>query len=114
MNIPKAMLLVADSDETDMQPIFIREETIKVVSKFRYLGSIVTASGEIKMEVEDRVAHASRALEPCVGLFLEIRISLWRQVYNAVVLRVLLYQAVMFVYKRDTSNKIEIWCNRCL
>ena len=45
-----------------VQPIFIGEEVIKAVTNFRYLGSIIEASGDIKMEVEDRIGQASRAL----------------------------------------------------
>ena len=78
-----------------MQPIFIGEE-IKAVTNFRYLGSIIEASGDIKMEVEDRIGQASRAFgalrRPVFG-DKDLSLKTKRLVYNAVVLGVLLYGA---------------------
>ena len=60
-----------------MQPIFIGEEVIKAVTNFRYLGSIIEASANIKMEVEDGIGQALRAFGALhIGLFLEIKTSL--------------------------------------
>ena len=67
VKIPKTKVLVAGRDETDVQPICIGE-VIKAVTNFRYLGSIIEASGDIKMKVEP--------LGSCVGLFVEMKTSL--------------------------------------
>ena len=96
VNIPSTKLAVAGSDETDVQPIFIGEEVIKAVTNFRCLGSIIEASGNIKMEVEDRIGQASRAFgalhRPVFG-DKDLSLKTKRLVYNAVVLGALLYGA---------------------
>ena len=63
VSFPKTKLLVAGAScgEEDLQAIHIRGETIEAVSSFRYLGSVLESHGEIRMDVEDRVARASHA-----------------------------------------------------
>ena len=92
MSFPKMKLLVAGAScgEEDLQPIHIVGETIEAVSSFRYLGSVLESHGEIRVDVEVRVARASRAL--CRPVFCNGSLSrkTKRMVYCAAVLGVLL------------------------
>ena len=117
MSIPKTKVLVAGGGEEDVQPIHIRGEVIEAVTDFRYLGSIIEANGDIRMEVEQRIAHASRAFgalrKPVFG-DKDLSLKTKRLVYRAVVLRVLLYGVETWANKRDTFHKMEVFHNRCL
>ena len=63
MSFPKTMLLMAGAScwEEDLQPLYIGVETIEAVSSFRYLRSVLESHGEIRMDVDCKVAHASCA-----------------------------------------------------
>ena len=116
MSFPKTKLLVAGalSGEEDLQPIHIGGETIEAVSSFRYLGSVLESHGEIRMDVEDRVVRASRAL--CRPVFCNGSLSrkTKRMVYRAAVLGVLLYGTETWATKRVSTQKVEAFNNRCL
>ena len=65
-----------------MQPIIVRWESIRgefieAVSKFKYLGSIVEAYGELMMDADDKIAKASRAFGAlCRPVFQDDSLSL--------------------------------------
>ena len=119
MSFPKTRLLVAGAScgEEDLQPIHIGGETIQAVSSFRYLGSVLESHGEIRMDVEDRVARASRAFGAlCRPVFCNGSLSrkTKRMVYCVAVLGVLLYGAETWATKRVSTQKVEAFNNRCL
>ena len=120
MSFPKTKLLVAGAScgEEDLQPIHIRGETIEAVSSFRHLGSVLESHGKIRMDVEDRVAHASHAFGAlCRPVFCNGSLSRKtkrRMVYRAAVLGVLLYGAKTWATKRVSTQKVEEFNNRCL
>ena len=106
MSFPKTKLLVtgATCGEDDLQPMYTRGETIEAVSSFRYLGSILESHGEIRIDVEDRVAHAFGAL--CRPVLCNVTQS-WktmRMVYCAAVLGVPLYVAETLAIKRVSTK----------
>ena len=119
MSFPKTKLLVAGAScgEEDLQPIHIGGETIEAVSSFRYLGSVLESHGEIWMDVEDRVARASRAFGAlCRPVFCNGSLSrkTKRMVYHAPVLGVLLYGAETWATKKVSTQNVEAFNNRYL
>ena len=85
--------------------------------KFRYLGSILESHEEIRIDVEDRVARASRAFGAlCRPVFCNGSLSrkTKRMVYHATVLCVLLYGAETWATKRVSTQKVGVFNNRCL
>ena len=76
MSFPKTNWLVTGAafGEEDLQPIHIREDIIEAVSSFRYLGSVIESHGEIKMDVEDRVANASCTFGGFIDLFFTMEV----------------------------------------
>ena len=118
MSFPKTKLLVAGAScgEEDRQPIHIGGETIEAMSSFRYLGSVLESHGEIRMDVEDGVARASRAFGAlCRPVFCNGSLSrkIKRMVYHATVLDVLLYE-LKLGQPRVSTQKVEAFNNRCL
>ena len=47
--------------EEDRLPLVMGSNTIECVSEFPYLGSLIADSGRLDVEVEKRIANASRA-----------------------------------------------------
>ena len=83
-------------DGEDPQPLIYDGIEVKFVPKFKYLGSILTKTGDLKPEVDRRRALATSAMQ-------SLSRPLWRhrhisrrtklRVYNASVLSILLYGA---------------------
>ena len=119
MSLVKTKLLVVSEDgsEEAQQPIIIRGQPIEVVDAFKYLGAVVEGKGEVLLDVEDKIARASRAFGAlCRPVFNDGNLSrrTKRIVYRAAVLGVLLYGAETWVNKRDATQKLESFYNKCL
>ena len=119
MSLVKTKLLIVSEDgsEEDQQPIIIRGQPIEVVDAFKYLGAVVEGKGEVVLDVEDKIARASRAFSAlCRPVFNDGNLSrrTKRMVYRVAVLGVLLYGAETWVNKRDATQKLQSFYNKCL
>ena len=119
MSLVETLLLVVSEagSEEAQQPIIICNQPIEVVDAFKYLGAVMEGKGEMLLDVNDKIARASRAFGAlCRPVFNDRNLSRGakRIVYRAAVLRVLLYGAEMWVNKRDATQKLESFYNKCL
>ena len=92
-------------------------DMIGSVSKFSYLGSTISDDGELDAEVTTRLAKSSRAfgslLQPIFrnsGLSLGMR----RQVYQAVILTVLLYGSETWMQKAPLLRRLDTFHRQCV
>ena len=86
-----------------------------MVHEFSYLGSVITSSGQMTVEVDKRVAQASRAfgaLRKAVFVDKYLKISTKRIIYNACVLSVLFYGAECWVLLRKHDKKLKTFHHR--
>ena len=62
LSVPKTKLLVAGIGLTngDLSPLELDGSEVRVVEQFKYLGSLVEASGAVAGEVSCRIAQAYR------------------------------------------------------
>ena len=90
ISFPKAKLLVAGTGFTgaDPAPLIIDSNVIESVPSFRYLGLFVETHGEAALDLDDKIARASRALE----------------LLESLCFRTALYQ---------DRHKEELWCWVC-
>ena len=83
-------------EQSDIEQIVLDGGNIEAVEEFPYLGSLITSSGRMDMDIDRRIALVSRAFGAlCKAVFLDknLSLSIKRSVYNACVLYVLLYGA---------------------
>ena len=88
-----------------------------MVDEFPYLGSLIDSSGRIAVDVERRVAQASRAfgaLMKAVFYYKHLKLATRRKIYNACVLSVLLYGAECWVLLRKQEKKLNTFHHRCI
>ena len=100
-----------------MAPLYIRGQLVKQVQSFKYLGSFVETSGNVLLDVQDKIGRASRvfgALRSAVFCDESLSLSTKRMVYCSMVLGVLLYGAESWAIKERTIRKIESFHNRCM
>ena len=98
ISFPKTKLMVAGTGiiEFDMAPLCIESSVVNTVLSFRYLGSVVESHGWVMLDLDDKIARASRAFGALKkSVFWDSSLSLVTKevVYQAVVLDVLLYTA---------------------
>ena len=105
VSVPKTKSMVTGSlvEESDREPIVLEGGEIAVVDEFPYLGSLIDSLGRLTVDVERRVAQASRAfgaLRKAVFLDKNLSLATKRKIYGACALSVLLYGAECWVLLR--------------
>ena len=95
-SIPKMKDMAVGREVTaeDRTSQSVGEEEIKSVNEFPYLGSQIESSGRVMLDVETRIAQASKAFaafRKSVLLDRDLKVATKRKVYQACVLSVLLY-----------------------
>jgi exonuclease III len=99
-------------------PIVLRGSTLSCVSKFRYLGSILSHDCELIAEITQRIASASRvfySLYDCLwknrlGISLATKI----RIYETVVLPILLYACETWPIPNELLQRLHVFHMRCL
>ena len=77
-------------DEHNTSSVQVEGGTVEVVSHFTYLGSNISRDGEVTVEIDCRIAKASRAfgcLRKPIFQDRNLSIATKRQVYRAVVFK---------------------------
>ena len=119
LSIPKtkAMAVGRLVTEEDKQALDVGGAEIESVEVFQYLGSQVDHTGRATVDVEKRIAQASKAygaLKKAVFQDHDLTISTKRKIYHACVLSVLLYGSECWVPLKRDLNKIDSFHNRCV
>ena len=119
LSIPKTKVMAVGRlvTEEDKQPLAVGDAEIESVKVFQYLGSQVDSSGRMTVDVDKRIAQASKAygaLKKAVFRDHDLTISTKRKVYQACVLSVLLYGSECWVPLKKDLNKIDSFHNRCM
>ncbi|KAI8433746.1 hypothetical protein MSG28_015725 [Choristoneura fumiferana] len=97
--------------------IFLDERRLKQVEKFKYLGSSITATCDLELEINHRIALAAAAfgkLRLKVFHSHDLRLSTKISVYLAVVLPNLLYSSETWVLYRHQIRTLDGFHIRCL
>ena len=113
----KEMVVEEGLDERNTSSVQVEGGTVEVVSHFTYLGFNISKDGEVTVEIDCRIAKASRAfgcLRKPIFQDRNLSIATKRQVYQAVVLSVLLYGADTWVPKAQHVKRLNSFHNRCI
>ena len=103
--------------EEEKLPLAVDDGSIEWVSEFPYLGSLMAESGRSHMEVDKRIANASKdfgALRQAVFKDNHLSVITKRNVYRACVLTVLLYGSECWVPLRRDVKKLNSFHYRCI
>ena len=119
VSIPKTKHMVTGRlvDESDKEPIILVGGDIEAVDEFPYLGSLITSSGRMDMDIDRRIAQASKAfgaLRKAVFLDRNLSLSTKRRIYTACVLSVLLYGAECWTPLVKHYRKLNTFHHRCI
>ena len=98
-------------------PIILRGEEIEVVNEFKYLGSVLSSSGNLSSEISYRISCA-------LARFATLKKQLWNnryisretkcKVYKAVVLSSLLYGSESWAILDSQVKRLEVFHRKCL
>ena len=100
-----------------MAPLQLNGGAVAVVREFKYLGSLVEATGRIIREIDQRIVQASKAfcsLHSMVFLAHELSLATKRLVYCSVVLGVLLYGAEAWAPTQVLVRELEWVHHYCI
>ena len=119
VSIPKTKHIVTGRlvEENDRTSVALEGGDFQMVDEFSYLGSVITSSGRMTVEVDKRVGQASRALgalRKAVFIDKHLKITTKRKIYNACVMSVLLYGAECWVLLNKQEKKLNTFHHRCI
>jgi len=119
VNLTKTKMMVTGFGlgDADREPIVVGESEIGCVDEFPYLGSMVSSSGRMDVEVDRRIASASKAfgsLRHAVFTDRTLNTTTKRKVYQACVLPVLLYGCECWTPMRRHLNRLNAFHHRCI
>ena len=119
VSIPKTKLMATGRQATadDRAPILVDGGAIESVPEFPYLGSVVSATGRVKPDVDRRVARASRAfgaLRKPVFNNRDLKLETKWRIYQACVLSVLLYGSESWTPLRRDLRRLDSFHHRCV
>ena len=116
----KAMVCRDDEREArkpDALDIKIGSEKIEEVQSFKYVGGIITANGEMKEEIEQRIKTAGmafgglrRQLFGDKKMALDVKLK----IYDSLILAILLYGSETWNVKAEEARKLETFHMNCL
>jgi len=115
----KTKFVVVGTGVTDEEkrPLVVGDDFIEGVEQFPYLGSLISDDGRVSVEVERRIANASKAfgaLREAVFKNSNLSIETKRFVYRACVLSVLLYGGECWAPLRGQLRKLNSFHHRCV
>ena len=119
LSVQKTKLLVAgvELSPIDLAPLQLNGGAVEVVREFKYLGSLVEASGRMTGEIDQRIVQASKAfgsLRSAVFLAHDLSLETKRLVYCSVVLGMLLYGAETWAPTQVLVRKLEWFHHHCV
>ena len=117
--VPKTKLLVAGVELSpfDLAPLQLNGGAVEVAREFKYLGSLVEASGRMTGEIDQHIVQASKAfgsLHSAVFLARDLSLETKRLVYCSVVLGVLLYGVETWAPTPVLVRKLEWFYCGCI
>ena len=93
--------------------ITVEGQSMKQVSKFRYLGSLISEDGRCLDDVKTRIALAKDAFNKRKDLLTRsIRVDLRKRLVKALVWPVVLYRCETWTMRKEEINRlnaIEMW-----
>ena len=113
----KFMVIGAAVSVNDQQPLAVGGDFIEWVDLFPYLGSVIVDKGSLDVEVDRRIASASRAfgaLRQSVFDDCHLSIKTKRCVYQACVLSTLLYGSECWTPLRRHLRRLDSFHQRCV
>ena len=120
VNLSKTKFMVVRcgvTEEDKLPPPLEDDGDVEWVSEFPYLGSVVAKDGQSHVEVDKRIANASKAfgaLRRAVFMDKHLSVTTKRLIYDACVLSVLLYGSECWVpLRRDLKNSTASTIGAC-
>ena len=115
----KSEILYIGRGEGDvrMEDMELREQRMKQVEEFVYLGSVFTSDGKFLQDIERRRAGATRAfgtLKRRLWGRRDVSLKVKMKIFNAVVLPVLLYGATAWALTRTEERRLDAFEMRML
>ena len=101
---------------TSQADIVVKDKGLENVQEFKYLGSYLTADGNIEREISARIALASAAFQKMRTIWSsrEISVSTKIKLYKSNVRSVLLYAAETWRTNKRIESKLRGFEGRCL
>jgi len=113
----KTKVMTCGDKQPDALNIKIGDEKLEEVQSFKYVGGLITADGEMKEEIEQRMKAASTAFGGLrAKLFNDKKMAkkVKIRVYESLILAILLYGSETWNVRTEEAKKLETFHMNCL
>ncbi|MDY6929965.1 MAG: reverse transcriptase family protein [Pseudomonadota bacterium] len=117
ISLNKTKILYSSIPDDDKRPLLYRGSPIEEVSQFKYLGSIISSTGQAGLDIDARINSARTAfakLQKTLWCRKEIRLQTKVRIYQAMVRTVLLYGCECWQLRVDDIRRLEVFDHWCL
>ena len=105
-------------DSADLSDVQLPDSRfMRIVAKFKYLGSYLSRFGNDVTDVDSRIESAGKAfgaLRGCVFASTHINVAAKRAVYEALILNILLYGAESWCVTEAMKQRLRVFHARCV
>src|SRR6476469_7431713 len=113
INIKKTKAMVVSRNRGERVNITVEGQSVEQVSKFRYLGSLISEDGRCLDDVKTRIGMAKDALNKRKELLTKsIRVDLRKRLVKKLVWTVVLYRGEALTMRKEEINRLnafEMW-----
>src|SRR6476619_5299199 len=113
INIKKTNVMVVSRNGGEKVNITVEGQSIEQVSKFRYLGSLISADGRCLDDVKTRIGMAKDAFNKRKELLTRsFRVDLRKRLVKTLVWPVVLYRCKTWTMRKEKKNRLnafEMW-----
>ena len=118
LNVSKTKIMAIGPDSVE-EPLIIDGNEVESVSKFNFLGSLITRDGGCSQEIRHRLAMARSAMTNLSKIWTDRGITRTTKVrlVQDLVFPIVLYVSETWTLNKADRNRIaafEIWCWRCM
>jgi ribosomal protein S13 len=108
VNEEKTKFMAITNRTQNLQPLKVNEYEFEQVTQFKYLGTIINTSNDIKIEIKDRIKMANRCYH---GLRNQLKSKVISsktkvQLYKTLVRPIVLYGSERWTIKKDEEEKL--------
>ncbi len=106
------MIVFPENDQQDILPLRLNDKDIKIVTNFKYLGSLMESS---EIDIQSRKAQAWAAFWKMKNIWTSksININTKRQIFQSSVITILLYGCETWLIEPNTLKSLDVFVNNC-
>ena len=116
INADKTKFLISTNNSPDLSPLKIGNYTFETVKQFTYLGTLISSSNDLKIEINNRIFKANRCFYGLRNQFKSkfISVNTKLSIYKTLIRPIVLYGSECWTLNKTVEEKLLIFERKLL